>query len=130
MRQPRVYRLGDLQLRIMKILWRSEPTTVSTVHEELSAETPLAYTTVATMLRKMEARGLVRHQKNGRRFLYTAAVPAEAVTRSMANDVIDRVFEGSLADMVSHLLSTREISTEELRELEKLIAARRERGDA
>ena len=129
MRQPRVYRLGDLQLRIMKILWRSESTTVASVHEQLSAETPLAYTTVATMLRKMEARGLVRHQKNGRRFLYSAAVLAEAVTRSMANDVIDRLFEGNLADMVSHLLSTREISPEELRELEELITARKKRED-
>ena len=80
------------------------------------------------MLRKMEARGLVRHERHGRRFVYSAAVPAEAVTRSMANDVIDRLFEGSLAGMVSHLLSTREISSGELRELENLIAARKKRG--
>ncbi len=129
MRQPRVYRLGDLQLRIMKILWRLDEASVSAVHQELSAETPLAYTTVATMLRKMESRGLVRHQKDGRRFVYSAAVPAEAVTRSMANDVIDRLFEGSLADMVSHLLSNRDISAAELRELEKLISARKKRED-
>lgn len=127
MAQRKVYRLGDLQLRIMKVLWKAEPASVSTVHEELSAETPLAYTTVATMLRKMEARGLVKHRKHGRRFVYSAAVPAEAVTRSMANDVIDRLFEGNLADMVSHLLSTREISPGELRELEELIATRRKR---
>ena len=125
MTRPRVYRLGDLQLRIMKILWRGEASSVSSVHEELAAETPLAYTTVATMLRKMEARGLVQHEKHGRRFEYTAVVPADAVTRSMANDVIDRLFEGNLADMVSHLLSTREISPEELRELEALIAKRK-----
>ena len=129
MRQPRVYRLGDLQLRIMKILWRLDEASVSAVHQELSAATPLAYTTVATMLRKMESRGLVRHQKDGRRFVYSAAVPAEAVTRSMANDVIDRLFEGSLADMVSHLLSNRDISAAELRELEKLISARKKRED-
>ncbi len=129
MRQPRVYRLGDLQLRIMKILWRLDEASVSAVHQELSAATPLAYTTVATMLRKMESRGLVRHQKDGRRFVYSAAVPAEAVTRSMANDMIDRLFEGSLADMVSHLLSNRDISAAELRELEKLISARKKRED-
>lgn len=129
MTRSRVYRLGDLQLRIMKILWRLDEASVSAVHQELSAETQLAYTTVATMLRKMETRGLVMHQKHGRRFVYSAAVPAEAVTRSMANDVIDRLFEGNLADMVSHLLSTREISPAELRELEKLIAARKKRDD-
>ena len=81
------------------------------------------------MLRKMETRGLVMHQKHGRRYVYSAVVPAEAVTRSMANDVIDRLFEGNLADMVSHLLSTREISAAELRELEELISARKKRED-
>ena len=125
MGKQRVYRLGDLQLRIMKILWRKAAASVSAVHEELAADSRLAYTTVATMLRKMEARGLVTHRKDGRRFVYSAAIPAAAVTRSMANDIIDRLFEGSLADMVSHLLSTREISAAELRELERLITARK-----
>lgn len=125
MRTPRAYRLGDLQLRIMKILWRLGTASVAAVHEELATEGRLAYTTVATMLLKMEARGLVKHDRDGRRFLYSAAVAAEAITRSMANDVIDRLFEGNLADMVSHLLSSREISTAELSELENLIAARK-----
>ena len=125
MRTPRAYRLGDLQLRIMKILWRLGTASVATVHVELATEGRLAYTTIATMLRKMEARGLVKHDRDGRRFLYIAAVPAEAITRSMANDVIDRLFEGNLADMVSHLLSSREISTAELSELENLITARK-----
>lgn len=125
MRPPKIHRLGDLQLRIMKILWRLNGASVSTVHRELSTESPLAYTTVATMLRKMESRGLVRHEKVGRRFVYEAAVPADTVTRSMTDDVIDRLFEGSLADMVSHLLSHRQVSEAELRRLEQLIAARK-----
>ena len=126
--KPRSYRLGDLQLKIMKILWDRERATVGEVHEDLG-KADHAYTTVATMLRKMEARQLVRHLTVGRRFIYVAAVHPDAVTQSMADDILDRLFEGSLADMVSHLLSTRDVSKEELRRLEKVITQRKgERG--
>lgn len=119
------YRLGRLQLRIMKILWERGQSRVADVQAALADEGELAYTTVATMLRKMEERGLVRHESEGRSFLYRAAAAEGDVTRSLADDLIDRVFEGSLADMVSHLLTTREVSPSELKRLEQLIAARR-----
>lgn len=109
----------------MKVLWQREAATVAEVQEALSPDVPLAYTTVATMLRKMEDRRLVTHRSHGRRFVYRAAVTADEVTRSMADDIVDRVFEGSLADMVMHLLETREVSRDELRRLERLIAERK-----
>jgi len=120
-----VHRLGDLQLKILKVLWEHSEATVSDVHQALSRERDLAYTTVATMLRKMETRLLVRHRLQGRSFVYRPAVAANAVTRGIADHLIDRLFEGSLADMVSHLLTTREVSREELSRLEKLIAERK-----
>ncbi len=123
MSRSRNYRLGDLQLKIMKVLWE-RPCGVAEVHQALS-DSGLAYTTVATMLRKMEARGLVRHREEGRRFIYQAAVRPDDVTRSMAGDVLERLFEGRLADLVSHLLATREVSRDELAELERLIAERK-----
>ncbi len=125
MRYSRIHRLGDLQLRIMKVLWSSGEATVADVHKALVAERDLAYTTVATMLRKMEARGLVRHRLEARSFVYRAVVRAEAVSRGMADHLLERLFEGSLADMVRHLLSNREVSRKELVALEKLIAERK-----
>jgi BlaI family transcriptional regulator, penicillinase repressor len=118
------HRLGDLQLKIMKVLWERGEAAVAEVSESLRAER-LAYTTVATMLRKMEARGLVRHRADDRRFIYRPSVTADKVTQSMSQHVIDRLFEGSLANMVSHLLETREVSREELTRLEELIARRK-----
>ncbi len=120
-----VQRLGDLQLQIMKILWTRGEATVSDVHKSLAAERELAYTTIATMLRKMEARNLVRHRLEERAFVYEPAIREEAVSRGMADHLLDRLFEGSLADMVRHLLSTREVSREELSKLERLIADRK-----
>jgi predicted transcriptional regulator len=80
------------------------------------------------MLRKMEQRGLVTHRAEGRRFIYQPAVAPETVTRSMADDLLERLFEGRLADLLSHLLSTREVSREELHELEQLIKERKKQS--
>jgi BlaI family penicillinase repressor len=118
------YRLGDLQLEIMRILWETGPATVATVHQQLR-EQNLAYTTVATMLRKMEDRGLVNHHQEQRRFVYTPQVTLDQVTQSMADDLVDRLFAGSLTDTVTHLLRTRDVGADELGQLEEMIRRRR-----
>ncbi len=125
--KSKVYRLGDLQLRIMKILWLRAEAAVAEVHHALSGDGDWAYTTIATMLRKMEARGLVRHRLHERKFLYRPAVQAEEVTRKISAHFIERLFEGSLADMMAHLLTTRQISRQELARLEALIAERKKK---
>ena len=68
-----------------------------------------------------EARALVEHREEGRAFLYRAQVAAEDVNRSVGSHLVERLFEGSLADAVSHLLTSREVSRAELDQLEKLI---------
>ena len=121
----KMFRLGDLQLRIMKILWQRGEATVADVLSSLSGPTDLAYTTIATMLRKMEVKGLVTHRIEGRTFVYRPRAREEEVTRTMSDHLVDRVFEGSLTEVVSHLLSTREVSKDELETLEQLIAERK-----
>lgn len=117
-------RLGDLQLRIMRVLWDADAATVSEVQRRLGRP-PLAYTTVATMLRKLEERGLVGHSEEGRKFLYRARVSMPEVTRSMTGDLVDRLFDGSLTDAVSHLLDSRGVSADELDRLERMIQQRK-----
>jgi BlaI family penicillinase repressor len=124
-RKGKNHRLGDLQLRIMKILWAREEATVADVFEELGKGADLAYTTVATMLRKMEGRGLITHRSEGRSFVYRAKVASEAVSRSMIDHLVDRMFEGNLTAAVNHLLTTRDVSRAELKELERLIGKRK-----
>jgi predicted transcriptional regulator len=115
-------RLGRLQLRILKILWECPGTTVADVYQALGTDNDLAYTTVATMLRKMEARQLISHRTEGRTFFYTADVDQDEVARHLADDLVDRVFEGRLADMFAHLLKSRDVSATELKEMERLIS--------
>lgn len=127
MLKPKTHRLGDLQLRIMRILWKNTEASVSDVHAALGGTGKFAYTTIATMLRKMEARGLVAHREEGRSFIYEAKIAQETISRSMADDLLQKLFGGSLTLAVNHLLSSREVSKEELRELERLIAERKKK---
>ena len=119
-----LHRLGDLQLRILQSLWKRDTAGVAQVRQDVGED--LAYTTVATMLRKMEAKGLVAHQQQGRRFIYRAAVCNDQVTHGLADRLVDRLFHGSLTRAVSHLLDTREVDPSELDRLEELIHQRRQ----
>lgn len=118
------HRLGDLQLKILKILWKLGQASVAEVQEVLGGQ--WAYTTVATMLRKMEDRGLVQHVEQQRKFLYLAAVQAHEIHREASEQFIDRLFEGSLSATFQHLLASREVSEEELAELEQILQQRRQ----
>lgn len=122
--------LGELQLAILRVLWAAGEATASDVHAALHAERGLAPTTIATMLKKMERRGLVSHREEGRRFIYRSAVTEEAVTRSMVADLTDRLFGGKASDLMGHLLAEHDIDRAELAELNRLISqAERRRKD-
>jgi predicted transcriptional regulator len=113
--------LGELQLAILQELWTAGEATVSEVHTALFPTRQLAPTTIATMLKKMEARGLVRHRTEGRRFVYQPAVTEDRVTHSMVSDLTERLFEGRATDLVSYLIREH-IEAGELDELNALIA--------
>jgi predicted transcriptional regulator len=124
--------LGDLQHAIMQVLWKQGEqgeAAAADVHRALWQERRLAPTTIATMLAKMERKGVVTHRTEGRRYLYRPTVTESEVRRSMLGDLTDRLFDGSVAAVVSHLLEEREIDPDELDELRRLIAEaeRRER---
>lgn len=130
MKGPR--NLGDLQLAILRTLWTLGEAAVSDVHETLR-DRDLALTTIATMLRKMEEKGLVAHRENGRSFLYRAKVDPDLVQRNLVGDLVTRLFDGDPLALVNHLLREGEIELSELDELRKQVAdaerkARKERS--
>src|SRR5512137_2337181 len=100
--------LGDLQHAIMRVLWRRGEATAAEVHAALLPERGLAPTTIATMLRKMEDKGVVAHRSEGRQFVYHTTVSEAEVRRSMVDEDVERLFAGDPAALVSYLVADRE----------------------
>jgi BlaI family transcriptional regulator, penicillinase repressor len=119
----RSHRLGDLQLAILRVLWQQGEGTVADVHEALAAARGLAPTTIATMLQKLERRGIVEHRTEGRRFVYRPLVSEDQVTRSMVAELTAQLFRGDVTALVSHLLAEHDVDRAELARLRALIAA-------
>ncbi len=115
--------LGDLQHAIMKVLWSSGEATTAVVYDALYAERGLAPTTIATMLRKMEDKGVVAHRVDGRHFVYRPTVSETEVRSSMVGELLDRLFAGDAAALVSHLVADHAMDEAELAELRSLLAA-------
>lgn len=116
-------RLTELQLEIMQVLWARGSATVTEVHQAMSAR-GLAQATIATLLRRMEKKGAVRHEKNGRQFAYRARVTAEEARRSRLAEVADRLFPDQVPALINYLLTQRKIGAEELAEVKALIRAK------
>ena len=121
--------LGDLQLAIMRILWQRREATVAEVHRTLYEERGLAPTTIATMLVKLEKKGVVSHRLDGRRYIYRPCVEEAEIQRSMVSELTDRLFAGDVTALVSHLLSEHQTDPAELAELERQIAAHEKESD-
>lgn len=120
--------LGDLQLAIMRVLWGAGEASAADVHRTLWEERGLAPTTIATMLVKMEKKGVVTHRSEGRRYVYRPTVTESDVTRSMVGQLADRLFQGDVGALVTHLLSEHEIDAAELAELRGMIEEKEQGG--
>ncbi|MSR63436.1 MAG: BlaI/MecI/CopY family transcriptional regulator [Planctomycetes bacterium] len=121
-------RLGDLQVAILRVLWDEGEATVTRVTEALAGKRR-APTTIATMLTKMEHRGLVAHRVEGRQFVYRPRLSEQEVTNTLVADLTQRLFEGDISALVSHLLRSEEIDKDELVRLRAMIVER-EREEA
>ena len=117
------HNLGDLQLAIMRVLWSHGEATVADVHEALEPERGLALTTIATMLVKMEKKGVVDHRAEGRRFIYRPLISEGQVRRSMVADLTAQLFRGDVTAFVNHLLSEHDIDAAELKQVREMISA-------
>jgi BlaI family penicillinase repressor len=120
--------LGDLQHAIMGVLWEHGEATTAEVHAALREERGLAPTTIATMLRKMEDKGVVAHRALGRQFVYRPTVTEDLVRRSMVGELVERLFGGDPKALVAHLVSEHEIAPGELGELRRRVGVSRRRG--
>lgn len=112
----------DRELDIMAVLWARGPSTVAEVRENV--EDSLAYTTVLTVLRTLEAKGYVGHEEEGKAHRYRPLVGREHAGQSALGQVLDKIFGGSRELLLANLVRERGIDAAELRRLRKVLDSR------
>jgi BlaI family transcriptional regulator, penicillinase repressor len=109
------------ELEILRVLWVRGPSTVREVHDALSEEKNLGYTTVLKLLQIMTTKGTVRRNETQRAHVYEAGLPAEQTKRQLAGDMLQRVFEGSASQLMMHALAGKRASRQEIEEIRRLL---------
>jgi len=111
--------LSDLQIAVVRVLWLRGETSVADVAKVLADERGLKHTTVATLLTRLERRGVVAQHREGRQLIYRALVSESQVRRSMVGGLIGILFGGDSGELVAHLLRESEIEPGDLERLRK-----------
>jgi len=122
MRAPRG--LTRLQLAVMQVLWRYDRASTAEIHQELQDRRTLALTTVATLLSRLEKRGLVERSLARRPYVYRARVREDEVRAMLTRDLLELVFRGDIVDLVDHLLQGPAVTPDDLERVRALLAVR------
>jgi BlaI family transcriptional regulator, penicillinase repressor len=126
----RMHELSGFQLAILQILWDRGEASAAEVQRALRPSRRVALTTVSTMLQRLEKRGVVTHRTEGRGFVYMAAVAEHEVRRSMFRDVVQGLFRGDAAAVVTQVLSARDLKEGDIERIQRLLdEARQRRAD-
>lgn len=115
------------ELELLRVLWVKGSATVRELHDAVSQERELGYTTVLKLLQIMTEKGLVQRTEVGRAHVYRSTASQEETQSQLLRDLSDRLFSGSAAQLAMHALTMEPTSSDELREIRELIDRKREK---
>lgn len=115
----------ELELEILKIIWRLGPATVRQVREALAPTRPLAHTSVITTMNIMADKGYLARTAEGNPHTFAAKVTAPAIRKRMLADLVRRAFDGSAIALMLNLLDTADLEADELAQLRKRLEEKR-----
>ncbi len=118
--------LTDLDNEVMRAVWDLGSCSVERVHEIVSKTRDLKEGTTRTLLRRLEQKGYLKHVEKDRAYIYSAVEPARSLAARAVRQIIDRLCQGSVEELVSGLVESKSLSKEELDRLEKYIRTRKE----
>jgi predicted transcriptional regulator len=114
-----------LENEVMQVVWETGPCPVEAVYLVVSRTRKLKETSVRTILRRLEQKGYLRHEEQGRAYVYRAAEPARSVAARAVRQIIDRLCKGSVEELVSGMVEAKMLSKGEMESLEKLVKGQR-----
>lgn len=113
--------LTDLQTDVLRLLWDQGELTVGQMWEQLYAERKLAQTTIATIVARLQRRGILARRTLDKQYVYRALITEADVQHSMVSELTERLFEGDVTALVSHLLSASDMTPGDLARVRKMI---------
>ena len=126
-RQP----LTELQIAVLRLLWERGEASVAEIWEALYPDRKLAQTTVATIVSRLQRRGILTRRTRDRQFVYKTLLTEADVQHSMVSELTERLFAGDVTALVSHLLSARDMSPGDLARVRQMIESTEpSKGDA
>ena len=117
--------LTDLENEVMRVVWDAGPCSVEAVYDVVSRTRDLKETTVRTLLRRLEQKGYLRHETEGRAYLYRATEAPRSLAARAVRQIIDRFCQGSVEELVSGMVDAKALSKDELSRLEEFARERR-----
>lgn len=120
--------LTALEKDVMQAVWDKERSAVEDVYEVVSRKHDLKETSVRTILRRLEQKGYLRHEVEGRAYIYSAAEPASRLAARAVRQIIDSFCRGSMEELVSGMVEARVLSKTELESLEEFVRSCKEGG--
>ena len=108
------------ETEILRLVWEAREATVQQVYEALPDNRKVTYVTVATLLRRLEEKGYLKHRVHGKAFIYAPAAKKEDVIRRTISDLVERLFGGNPVPLMQHLAQHSGISDEDIERLKEL----------
>jgi BlaI family transcriptional regulator, penicillinase repressor len=116
--------LTDLENDVMQAVWDGETCTVEAVHQIISRKRDLKETTTRTLMRRLEQKGYLMHESDGRAYIYRAAEPARRLAARAVRQIIDRFCQGSVEELVSGMVEAKVLDEQDIERLERLVRKR------
>ena len=123
---PRLRNLGELEQIVMDYIWNHGPSTAEACREALASSRPMKDSTIRTVLRRLEEKGYLEHQTEGRTFVYKASDARQNVAVRAVKGIIDRFCGGSAEALVLGMVDNAVLDRKQLERLAKRIAARKD----
>ncbi len=115
-------RISAAESLIMEALWRKSPQNAEDLVAEVGPDQNWADKTVRTLINRLLTKGAISAQREGRRYLYSPAIDRADYVQTESRGLVDRLFDGKLAPLVSHFAETKQLSADDIAELKRLIA--------
>lgn len=124
------HELTELQISVLRLLWERGELSVAEIWELLYPERGLAQTTIATIIARLQRRGVLARRTQDRQFVYRSLVSEAEVQHSMVSEMTERLFQGDVAALVNHLLSANDMTPGDLARVREMIEAKAPTQDA